>query len=117
MITLSDKHLVSSIFVGAIGLILLGIGIGGLASLPNSIASSMMGPQMMGMMGPQMMGMMGGQMMGQGMGFGPMMGGMQAQLHAYIAMMLVIYIGLITIGSYIIYRAITPIVKLTTPAK
>lgn len=111
MVTITDKRLVPSIFVGAVGLILLGIGIGGLASLPSLTASSMMGPNMMGMMA--------GPMMGQGMIGGPtsMAGfGMNDSLliNGYMAMMLAIYFGLIAIGSYVIYRAVAPVIKLST---
>ena len=112
MVTFSDKHLVSSIFCGAIGLILLGIGIGGLASLPHTVGTAMSGS----MMGPGMMGMMGG-MMGGSVAMQGVAGNMQAQLNAWIGMMLVIYVGLIAIGGYIIYRAVAPVVKLSTSIK
>lgn len=90
---------------------MLGIGIVGLASLPSSITSSMMGPNMMGMMagpmtGQGMMGVPAG-IAGSGMNTSLFMNG-------YMVMMLAIYFGLIGIGSYVIYRAVAPVIRLST---
>lgn len=111
MVTITDKRLIPSIFVGVVGLILLGIGIGGLASLPNSIASSMMGPNMMEMMAGPMMGqsMMGGPAGMAGFGMNQSL-----LINGYMVLMLAIYFALIAIGSYVIYRGVSPMIKLST---
>lgn len=121
MVTLQERNLAYVAVVGAIGLILLGIGVGGLASLPSTVASSfgpMMGSQMMGpMMGQHMMGMMmGGGMFGVGspgaMGMFASNPGYWIDIHAGI--MTAIYFGLIVVGGYLIYRTVAPILKIST---
>ncbi len=110
MANLSDKQLLPKIFVGGVGLILLGIGIGGLASLP-SIVSTVTFPPMGSMMGSNMMGMM----TGFATPMGPFGTNVATALNAYLAVMIGIYVGLIAIGGYIIYRAVAPMIRLSAP--
>jgi len=125
MANLSDKQLVPRIFVGGIGLILLGIGIGGLASLPSALSTLSFAP--MGfVMGSNMM-MQDGMMMGKGMDmdmammrgfatpFGPFGINAATALNAYLVAMIGIYAGLIAIGGYLIYRAVAPIIRVSVP--
>jgi len=125
MANLSDKQLIPRIFVGGIGLILLGIGIGGLASLPSTLGTLSFAP--MGfVMGSNMM-MQDGMMMGKGMDmdmammrgfatpFGPFGINATTALNAYLVAMIGIYAGLIAIGGYLIYRAVAPIIRISVP--
>jgi len=123
MANLSDKQLVPRIFVGGIGLILLGIGIGGLASLPSALSTLSFAP--MGfVMGSNMM-MQDGMMMGKGMDmdmammrgfatpFGPFGSDLTISLNAYLGAMIGIYAGLIAVGGYLIYRALAPVMRMS----
>lgn len=108
MANLGDKQLLPKIFVGGIGLILLGIGIGGAASLPSTV-STVAFPPMGPMMGSNMMGMM----TGFAAPMGPFGTSATTSLNAYLAVMIGIYVGLIAIGSYLIYRAVAPVIRLS----
>lgn len=108
MTNLADKQLLPKIFIGGIGLILLGIGIGGLASLRPTFASVTFMP-MEPMMGSNMMTDFANPM-------GPFGANAATALNAYLATMMGIYIGLIAIGGYFIYRAVAPMMKVSVPA-
>jgi len=114
---LADKQLLPKVFVGGIGLILLGIGIAGLASVRP--AFSMTSMRMEPMMGSNMMGMM--RMMDMMRDFATPMEAFSTNtltmLNAYLVAMMGIYIGLITIGGYLIYRAVAPLMKVSLPSK
>lgn len=116
MTNLADKQLLSKVFVGGIGLILLGIGIAGLTSLRPTLVSVTFIPTDR-MMGSDMMRMM--DMMDMMRGFAAPVGPFGTEvitvLNAYLYAMLGIYIGLIVIGGYLIYRAVAPLMKVSIP--
>jgi len=122
MANLAEKQLLPKIFVGGIGLILLGIGIGGLASLPSTFfvrsfphAGAMMEYSMMdwkmmdGMMDPMMESFAPGR--APTVAFVP---NVTAAFSAYWFALLGLYIGLIVAGAYLIYRAVSPMMKSST---
>lgn len=118
MTNLADKQLLSKVFVGGIGLILLGIGIAGLTSLRPTLVSVTFTPTDR-MMGSDMMRMMDIMNMDMMRGFagpvGPFGTEVITVLNAYLYAMLGIYIGLIVIGGYLIYRTVAPLMKVSIP--
>jgi len=109
MSTPTDKRFVFQKTVLAVtGVILLGIGIIGLASLPSTIRNAIF-PNIGGsMMGPEkMMSMMGGDSIISGFAnsIGPFGMNLTTSINTYITTMLAIYIGLIAGGGYLVFRA------------
>jgi len=111
-----DKPLLPNIFVGGMGLILLGIGIGGLGSLPSNV-SIMTFPRMELMMGCDIMMM--DMMMGPRMvtPIGPFGSTAATAVSIYLAVLIGIYVGLIAIGGYMIYRAVAPVTSQPMPTR